>query len=209
MARINPEKICTRQRLTNSTQKAFTVSWPAARIASAQVGSQFTSSFCCTEEMEEKEAPLTLGDTDQTAPTKVHAGELEQDDEYPDLVEADAKTLRTSFVGKLWDGSAFINVDVEFRAAASHPHFNQSVFQFVIIDQSEQALSIDWDLVGKMSKTMEPYVAGSPDGGKSHRQTIVFFGKEKPAPVEGVVVLKTSTGKLLGRLIAPGFINQK
>jgi hypothetical protein len=154
-----------------------------------------------------EEGTLRFGEA--AMPTKVHTPRIDDKEEYPDLIEDDARSLKTSFIGNLWDGSTYVDVDIEVRAAASHPHFNQSVFQFVLIDHSSTPISIEWELVAKMSKTNEPYTANNPEGGSDRRQTVVFFGKAQPTPAEGVIELKTPTGKLLGRFIAAGFLAGK
>jgi hypothetical protein len=210
MQRIGAEKICMRQQVSNLNDAApLPIVWPAAGILAAAISGPFERSFCCAEGQELQKEDLKYGASSKVLNTTVHTGTTDTNDDYPDLIEGDARTKRTAFAGKLWDGSRYVTVNVELRASASHPHFNQSVFQFVIIDQSSEALSFEWNLVEKLIKTIQPYVTGSPEGGGHRQTTYVFFGKEQPAPAGGVVEIKTSSGTLLGRFDADGFINKK
>ena len=153
--------------------------------------------------------PLSSTAPAKSIETAIDAGVEDQDnDDYPDLIEDDARTMRSSFIGKLWDGSKFLDVDVELRAAASHPHLSQSVFQFILIDRSPQRLTLNWDLPVSLAKTMEPYYTGGGEGVR-HQDIYVFFGKKRPAPARGVVEVRTSGGKVLARFTAFGFVPEE
>lgn len=208
--RVRPERFCLRQQVTSIDDATpVPVVWPAAGILSAAIGGPFTRSFCCDEVHELQKEVLKYGASSKTLNTTVYTGTPDMDDDYPDLIESDARTQRTALAGKLWDGSKYVTVNIELRASASHPHFNQSIFQFVIIDQSSEALSLEWNLVETLSKTIEPYVSGNPEGGQHRQTTYVFFGKEKPAPACGILEIRTSAGKSLGRFVVDGFCNKK
>ena len=198
------DRICTRQQVTSTKADVpLALMWPAAGILSAQIGAHFASSLCCFERTAVKESTLQYGTPARSIETHVHRGTEVESDEYPDLIEDDARTERSSFIGRLWDSSKFVDVDIEFRASASYAHLNQSVFQFVIIDRSPQPITAEWDLPANMSKTMQPYYTRTPGG---YRQDIyVFFAKKRPSPAHGVVAVKTAGGNLLGRFRADGF----
>jgi len=210
-ARVSSEKICTRQQLASADSgEPLAVAWPETGVVSARVRGTFTISFCCAEDLEEKTATLRYGPANKSLDTVLQAAEEDDDDgEYPDLIEEDAKSIRTSFTGDLWNGSRYVRVDIELRAAASHPHFNQSVFQYTVIDQSSEPVTVEWSLPAELSKTHEGYVSGPPEGSKARQLTQVFFGKEQPGPAHGTVDLKTADGKLLGRFTARGFAKAK
>ena len=204
--RIGADRICTRLAMSRQNADApLPVAWPAAGIISAEIGARFTSSFCCFESATTEMSTLHYGNGLGSVETHVHSGVEAEGDEYPDLIEDDARTKRSSFVGKLWDGSKFLDVDVEFRASASYAHLNQSVFQFVTIDRSSQPVVLEWNLLKDLSKTMQPYYSRGAEGA-ARQEIYVFFAKKRPSPAEGIVELKTAGGKLLGRFGADGFL---
>jgi hypothetical protein len=207
---ISSDRSCTRQEIVNHLNDApLAIEWSAAGILSAQIGAKLASSLCCFGSSHTQAASLEYGAPAKSLKTAIDTGIEDQDnDNYPDLIEDDARTMRSSFIGKLWDGSRFVDADIEFRAAASYPHSNQSVFQFTIVDRSHQRLSLNWDLPVSLAKTMEPYYTGGEEGAR--RQDIyVFFGKKRPTPAHGVVEVRTSGGKLLARFAAAGFMPEE
>lgn len=199
------DKTCTRQQIEiHKPDAPLTLEWPEAGILSASAGGRLTSSFCCFEGSVARKSVLEYGAPAKRIETSIDEGIENDSDNYPDLIEDDARTMRSAYAGKLWDGTKFVEVDIELRAAASNPHLNQSVFQFVLIDRSPQRLSLNWDLLTNLRRSMEPYYTGSNEGG-ARQDTYVFFGKQRPAPAGGVVELKTPEGKLLARFRAAGF----
>jgi hypothetical protein len=209
-AAMSGSQHCTRQEIvSHPADRPLAIEWLAAGIHSAEIGGKFASSLCCFEGIYSQSASLKYGSPAKSLATPIDAGIEDQDnDDYPDLIEDDARTMRSSFVGKLWDGSKFVDADIEFRAAASYPHSGQSVFQFIIVDRSPQRLSLSWDLPVNLAKTMEPYYTSGEEGAR--RQDIyVFFGKKRPAPAHGVVEVRTSGGKVLARFAAAGFLPEE
>jgi hypothetical protein len=202
-------RICTRQRIATKNQdRPLAVEWPGAGIISAEVGGRLTSSFCCFEQSQTKAATLKYGAPRKEIETRIDSGIENDSEEYPDLIEEDARTMRSSYTGKLWDGSEFVDIDIEFRSAASYPHLNQSVIQFILIDRSPQRLKLSWDLQVNLSKTMAPYYTGGEEGGR-WQDIYVFFGKKRPAPARGVVEVRTAEGKPLARFTAAGFMPEE
>jgi len=205
--RVSPEKICTRQQLTSANAgEPLAVAWPETGIVSARIKGTFTISFCCAEGLEEKTETLRYGPDNKPLDTVLQAAEEDDDDgEYPDFSEEDAKSIRTSFTGELWNGSRYVKVDLALGAAASHPYRNQSVFQFTVMDQSSEPVTVEWSLPTEMSKTRQGSYVPVLLEGKARLATQVFNGKDQPAPARGTVDLKTADGKLLGRFTARGF----
>lgn len=208
-AGISYGRTCTRQQIVSHlSDTPLTIEWPAAGIFSAQIGAKLATSLCCFERSHTQAASLKYGAAGKSLTTAIDAGIEDDGDDYPDLIEDDARIMRSSFIGKLWDGSKFVDADIEFRAAASYPHSSQSVFQFIIVDRSSQRLNLSWDLPVGLAKTMEPYYTGGQESGR--RQDIyVFFGKKRPAPAPGVVEVRTSEGKMLARFVAAGFVPEE
>jgi hypothetical protein len=206
-------RICVKQQVTTSeTNTPTAVAWPVGGILSAIVSGRFVGSFCCSEGIDLQKAVLkydAAGSAMQAVDTEVNAVIFDPGEDYPDLIEDDAKTKRSAYAGNVWDGSKFIKLDIELRASASYPHFNQSVFQFVIIDQSPEPVTIEWNLLIDMGKTMQSYFTGTPEGSKYRQSTYVFFGKQRPSPAHGIVEVKSSGGKVLGRFSADGFNHGK
>lgn len=181
------------------------VAWRAAGVLDAKISGGFVTAFCCSEEVELRKDSLQYDEpTRKNMETFVHVGLRGDNDDYPDLIEPDAKIKQSLFAGRLWDGSRYLKVDIELRASASHPHFGQSVFEFVIADQSPEPLRVEWDLLQEMSRKMKPFSTETPGTGY-HLTTYVFFAKEQPTPRTGVVTLRTAAGKLLGRFAVEGF----
>jgi hypothetical protein len=208
--RISPDLVCTQQQITSSKLDGpVQVDWPAAGILTVQITGQFVSSFCCSEKVQLQKAPLTYGLSGTTVEALAHIEFGEPDDDYPDLIEPGAQVKRSSFQGRVWDGSKYIDLDVEFSAAASYPHFQQSLFQFIVTDQSSEPLVVEWDLLQRMNRIMRPYFAENPKESKQRQSTYVFFAKVHPSPAHGVVEVRTSGGKLLGRFAVDGFTNQE
>ena len=152
-----------------------------------------------------EKSTLRYGEPQKAVEALVQTGAPDDDEDYPDLIEDDAKTRRSSFVGDLWDGAQYVHVDIEFLASASYAHLNQSVFQFVIVDRSSQPVIAEWNLLAEMSKTMQPYYSRTPESGR-RQQVYVFFAKRRPSPAPGNVLVKTAGGKFLARFAAAGFI---
>ena len=203
-------KFCTRHEVTIATAESpLPVEWPSAGILSVNISGTLALSFCCTETVKSQSAPLRYGASGKSLDSIVQLDAASQDEDYPDLIEEDAKTSQTSFLGRVWDGGKWIDISVELRSAASHPHFNQSVFQFTINDASSEAINVEWSLVTEMSKTTQPYFSGPGEGSKTRQGTYVFFGKQLPSPAQGVVELKNAGGQLLGRFSAAGFTPKK
>lgn len=204
--RISAEKFCTEHHVTNlRADRPMPVAWPAAGVLEAKIGGDFVIAFCCSEDVAIQRGSLQYdGPAQKSIETHVHVGLLEENDDYPDLIEPDAKIKQFRFAGRLWDGTQFVKVDLELRVSASYPHFKQSVFEFAIADQSPERLQVDWNLLQEMKGKMKPFFTETPGAGY-HRSTWVFFGKERPTPRNGVVTLRTAAGKLLGRFVAEGF----
>ena len=207
--RSGTDRICTRHQISRTAADSpLAMAWQEAGVLSAQIGPGFVSSFCCFEAAEVEKSTLRYGDPPKSLEARVQSGAADDDDNYPDLIEDDAKSRRSSFIGKLWDGTQYINVDIEFLASASYAHLNQSVFQFIIVDRSSQPVIAEWNLLAEMRKTMQPYYSRTSEGGR--RQAVyVFFARQRPSPMQGNVTVKTGGGKLLGRFIAAGFMPGK
>jgi hypothetical protein len=204
--RIAAEKFCTEHELTSlETNGPLAVVWQGAGILETKIRGRLLISFCCYEDVATQSANLqTGGGVPNTLATFVHMGRRKDDDDYPDMIEPAAKIQQSRFIGKLWDGSQYVSVDLELRASASHPHFQQSVFEFSITDQSSETVQAEWDLVQEISRKIKPFYTETPGLGY-RRKTYVFFGKEQPAPRSGMITLRTASGKFLGRFAAEGF----
>lgn len=203
-------KACTQQQVTSlSPTQPMPVHWPAAGILEAKIGGRFVSSACCADEVKTQKAVLRYGlETSKTLETFLEVGSSAESDDYPDLIEPDAKMKLTSFTGSVWDGAKFVRIDLELKASASHPHFNQSVFEFVIADRSSEPLVVEWDLVETMNREAKSFVTNNPEGTPYRLSNFVFFAKERPAPQRGEVKVKNGGGKLLGRFAADGFTGE-
>jgi len=209
---LAPKKICTQQEITTRSAPPVAIAWPGAGILAASIADRFVVAFCCLEETVARKDSLHYGAPQKTLPTRVitAAGDPDRDkDEYPDLIEDDAKSIQTLFKGSVWDGTRLVKLDLELRAAASHPHSKQSVIQFVVIDQSSEPVSVEWDLVRKLSAVAKPFFTETPKD-RGHRETTyVFFAGNRPAPARSVVEVKTGSGQLLGRFAAAAFTMKK
>ena len=207
---LEPDKICTQHTITSSKPgRPLPVAWPEAGVLETNITGRLVAAFCCSENVAARTEPLRYGAPAKTVQTSVLVGEIEPSEEYPDLIEEDAKSMRSTFTGDLWDGGKYVRLDLELRVAAANPHLEQSVLQFVVTDQSSEPVVVDWDLVGKLSKTLNPFFTETPKDRNYRQSTYVFFAGERPAPARSVVVVKTATGRLLGRFMVNGFTLQK
>jgi hypothetical protein len=204
---LAPKKICTQQEITPNSPAPLSVGWPGAGILEASITGRFAVAFCCLEETAVRKDSLRFGAPPKTLPTRVivGAGDPDRDDEYPDLIEDDAKSIQTLFKGSVWDGARLVKLDLELRAAASHPHLKQSVLQFVVVDQSSEPVSVEWDLVRKLSATVKPFFTETPKDRSYRETTYVFFAGNRPAPARSLVEVRTGAGKLLGRFAVGAF----
>lgn len=204
---LAPKKICTQQEIAPKSASPLAIVWPGAGILQATVADRFLVGFCCLEQSTVRKDSLRYGTPQLTLATRLiaAAGDPDKDDEYPDLIEDDAKSIQTLFKGSVWDGSRPVKLDLELRAAASHPHLKQSVLQFVVVDESSEPVSVEWDLVHKLSATAKPFFTETPKE-KAHRETTyVFFSGKRPAPARSVVEVRSRSGTILGRFAVAAF----
>jgi hypothetical protein len=200
-------KICI-ENTVNVGSRPAKVSWPAAGILEAEVSETLVSAFCCADRVEPRGASLQVGSPARNIAAKVLRPHEELDKDYPDLIEPDAKIRRYSYRGRLWDGGSSIDVDLEFRAAASRPYFRQSLFEFVITDQSSEPLVIEWDLIAGIAHPDRNYFTENPPGSATRQKSYVFHTSGRPAPAEGIAVVKRADGKVLARFSVAGFTSK-
>lgn len=205
---LAPKKICTQQEITLKAASPLPIAWPGAGILQAGIVDRFLIQFCCLEETRERKDSLRYGTPQMTLGTRLimAAGDPDKDDdEYPDLIEDDAKSIQTQLQGSVWEGTRSVKLDLELRAAASHPHLKQSVLQFVVVDQSSEPVSVEWDLVRKLGTTIKPFFTETPKDRGYRETTYVFFTGNRPAPARSVVEVKSGSGKVLGRFAVGAF----
>lgn len=206
MQRMEPDRICLQHSLAAPTGGSpVPVAWPSVGILDAAITGQFVLSFCCAQRIAVKHESLYAGTPPRTAHTPVLIGSKSQDEEYPDLIEEDAKVLRSAFTGGVWDGVKSVRLDLEVRAAASHPHAKQSVFQFVIVDRSSEPVVVDLEVIDKLSTVVKPFFTSNPRDRDYRESTYVFFASGRPSPARSAIVVRNSAGKLLARLEAAVF----
>jgi len=84
-------KIGARHCVAGAVSANRTVSWPAAGILPAEVAGRVEFAVCCFAAQIERPAPLRIGDGELTVPTHPEAADSAADDDFPDLIEDDAR----------------------------------------------------------------------------------------------------------------------
>jgi hypothetical protein len=202
---MQSDRVCTRHTVTAAAAGApLSVAWRKSGVLAVDISGRFVVSFCCAERVETQTDVLRYG---AGRTMRASALEAENDDsaDYPDLIEEDARVLRTALVGEVWDGSKYVKLDLELRAAASHPHVNQSVLEFVVTDQSSEPVTTEWDIVQKLGAKVKPFFSATPKNRGYRQTTYVFFSSERPAPAQSEVLVKNDAGKVLGRFAINAF----
>ena len=165
------------------------------------------AAFCCFEKVHAGNRSLTYGSPPRTVPARAYAGHFEDEGEYGDLIEPDAKIRQVSLAGRVWNGERFIQLDLDLRASASNAHYKESMYQFVITDQSSEPLAVEWDLMTRI-KPERSFFKESPKGQAFRQSTYVFYTDGRPAPAQGVIQVRTADGKSLGHFAADGFLDR-
>jgi hypothetical protein len=115
------------------------------------------------------------------------------EDDFPDLIEDDARTKRVSIRGSLGDPSHPVRVDVQLQCSASK-FADQYALQFTIVNRSADPLEVVWDHL----RDLEQHLKASSQpvaGGKGW----VFLTRVKPTESVAGVELKIPSGETLGR----------
>jgi hypothetical protein len=186
-------KVGRRQCVANAVSANTAVAWPAAGIADAKVAGRVEFQLCCFESVARKPAPLRTGVGESSATTWQESSAGDEDD-FPDLIEDDARTKRISFRGTLGDAEHPARVDVQLQCSASK-FADQYALQFTVINRSPDPVEIVWDHLHDLEQRLK--ASSQPvAGGKGW----VFLTKAKPTESLATVELKTPAGAVLARL---------
>jgi hypothetical protein len=74
-----------------------------------------------------------------------------------------------------------------------------------VTDQSSEPVTVEWDIVEKLSTTFKPFFTATPKSRSYRQTTYVFFASVQPAPSQSVLVVRTDAGKPLGRFVVSSF----
>jgi hypothetical protein len=181
-----------RHCVANAVTSTETVAWPAAGIAEAGVAGRIEIQICCFESVAQRPAPLRIGDSSRSAMTYQEESAGDEDD-FPDLIEDDARTKRISIRGTLGDPNHPARVDIQLQCSASK-FADQYALQFTIVNRSPDRVEVLWDHL----RELEQRLKGSSQpvaGGKGW----VFLTRTKPTESRATVELKSLDGASLGR----------
>lgn len=198
---IGKEKHCVGNEVRNASVAPLAVSWPEAGIAQAWVRDRIEVALCCFRAEETQRATLRYGTPERALPVTMHRESEKggEEDDYPDLIEADARERIAAIRGTLWAGSQPVRVDLLLKCSASR-FANQYAYQFSITNRSEDPVEVDWDLLRNLRGKITPSVQPIPQGA-----AYLFLSAQHPDTAEGVVEVKTKSGKLAGRFHVGGF----
>jgi hypothetical protein len=152
------------------------VEWPDAGIVQAALAGRLEFAVCCFSQSADKD-----------------------DDDFPDLIDDDARTRSVSIRGTLGDTAHPARVDLLLKCSASK-FADQFAFQFVIVNRSADRIEIVWDRLRELESRTAPLVQSVP-GGKA----FVFLTRTPPRGAKSAVVLKSADGSVLGRFVFDGF----
>jgi len=192
-------KIGARHCVAGVVSANSTVSWPAAGILQAESAGRIEFAVCCFAAQIERPAPLRIGDGERTVPTHLEAADSADEDDFPDLIEDDARTKTVSIRGTLGDPAHPTRVDILLRCSASK-FADQFAFQFTVIDRSPDRVGIVWDHLRDLERRITPAVQPVA-GGKAW----VFLSGARPHEAPATIELRTPAGVLLGRFRFDGF----
>jgi hypothetical protein len=198
-ARSWTAKIGSRHCVASAVSATGAVTWPAAGILRTEAAGRVEFAMCCFAAETDKPAPVRIAGRELTVPTHQEAAGSADEDEFPDLIEDDARTKSVSIRGTLGDAAHPIRVDILLKCSASK-FADQFAFQFTVIDRSADRVEVVWDHLRDLERRIAPSVQAVA-GGKAW----VFLTRGRPHEAPATIEVRTPSGVVLGRFRFDGF----